>query len=141
MKNEEEIIMRLSMFEQQIQQLQQQIGAVERGIIELGSLNLGLDELAGGKEKEIFAPIGKGIFARAKLISEELNIDVGGGNIVKKSIPETKKLIGEQIEKLSDVKKDLENNLEKIGEEFNSMMNELQEENSHEHSENCEHEE
>jgi len=135
-QNEEEVIMKLSMFEQQIQQLQQQIGAIERGIVELSSLNLGLDEIVGGKDKEIFAAIGKGIFARAKLTSEDLNVDVGGGNFVKKTIPETKQLIEEQVGKLQEVKKELENNLERIGEEFNSMINQIQQGNSeHNHGE------
>ncbi len=137
MENEQELIMKLSMFEQQIQQLQQQIEAINRGMVELSSLGMGLDELVNGKDKEIFAPVGRGIFANAKLISEKLNVDVGGGNFVKKSIPETKELINEQIEKLEEVKKELEENLEKIGEEFNRMMNEVEKE--HEHSENCEH--
>lgn len=110
------------------QQLQQQIEAVNRGIVELSSLANGLDELVNSKDKEIFAPVGRGIFANAKLISDELNVDVGGGNFVKKSIPETKKLINEQIEKLDEVKKELEDNLEKIGEEFTVMMNDVEKE-------------
>ncbi|MCX6746831.1 MAG: prefoldin subunit alpha [Candidatus Pacearchaeota archaeon] len=127
MEEKEELLMKLGMFEQQIQQLQQQIEAVERGIVELNSLDIGLDELINGKDKEIFASIGRGIFIKAKLISEELNVDVGGGNFVRKTIPETKELIEEQIEKLEDVKKELEHNLEKIGEDFTDMMKEAEE--------------
>lgn len=114
------------MFEKQIQELQQQIEAVERGIVDLNSLNFGLGELVGGKDKEIFAPLGKGIFVKAKLISEELNVDVGNGNFVKKSIPETKGLIEEQIKKLGEIKTELEQNLEQLGEELTKMMNDIQ---------------
>jgi len=127
MKEKEEILMKLSMFEQQIQQLQQQIEAVERGIVELTSLDIGLDEIVDGKDKEIFASVGRSIFVRAKLISDELNVDIGQGNFVKKTIPETKELIEEQIGKLEDVKKELEHNLEKIGEDFTDMMKEAEE--------------
>jgi prefoldin alpha subunit len=123
-KGQQELMFKLSMFEQQIQQLQQQIQAVEQGIIEMNTLSVGLDELKGSKGKEIMAPIGRGIFAKTKLVSEELTVDVGGGNFVKKSIPNTKKIIEEQVNKLKDVKKTLNDNLEKISRELVNVMEE-----------------
>jgi len=117
-KNQQELMYKLSAYEQQIQQLQQQLQAIEQAIVEMDSLNLGLDELVGSEGKEILAQIGRGIFAKTKLFSEELIVDIGGKNFVKKSIPDTKKIIEEQIEKLEDVKKELEDNLEKINEEL-----------------------
>lgn len=126
--DKQELIFKLSMFEQQIQQLQQQLQAVEQGIVEITSLNIGLDELKDSKGKEILAPIGRGIFVKTKLLSEKLTVDVGGGNFVKKSIPETKKIIEKQIKKLEEVKKELNNNLEKLSEELVKVMNEAQEE-------------
>ena len=130
---EQELLFRFSMFERQIRELQQQIEAVERGIVDLTTLNFGLDELIGSKDKEILAPMGKGIFVKAKLLSEELNVDIGEGNIVKKSIPETKELIEEQIKKLEQVRGELEKNLEEIGQELTSMMGDA----PHEHSDKC----
>ena len=141
-KNQEELMQKLGMYEQQIMQLQQQLEAVEQAIIEMGSLVLGLDELIGSKDKEILAPIGRGIFAKTKLISEELTVDVGGKTFVKKTIPETKKLIKDQVTKLEDVKKELENNLEKINEELTTTFMNAQKEQGqeeHVHDENCEH--
>ena len=123
----QEMMFKLQMFEQQMQQIQQQIQAVEQGIAEMNILNTGLDDLIGKNGKEIFAPIGRGIFARAKLISEDLNVDVGGGNFVKKTIPQTKEIISEQIKKLEEVKGELEANLEKFGKEFEKMIREEQE--------------
>lgn len=132
--NEQEMILRFGMFERQIRELQQQLEAVERGIMELTTLNFGLDDLVGGTDKEIYAPIGKGIFAKAKLLSEELNVDVGNGNFVKKSIPEAKELISDQINKLGHIKTELEKNMEQMGEELNNMMAGLQpHECNHEH--------
>lgn len=121
-KNQQELLFKFSMFEQQIKQLQQQLQAVEQGIIEMNTLNLGLDELVGNTGKEIRSPIGRGIFVKAKLISEELNVDIGGGNLVKKSIPETKKLIEEQIKKLEQVRLELEKNLEEVGQELQKII-------------------
>jgi prefoldin alpha subunit len=122
-QEQQELFFKFSMFERQIQELQQQIEAVERGIVDLTSLNFGLDELVGSNGKEIFAPFGKGIFVKTKLLSEELNVDIGGGNLVKKSIPETKALIEEQIKKLDQVRGELQGNLEQLGEEITGMMN------------------
>src|SRR3972149_5505795 len=114
----QEIIFKLSMFEQQLQQLQQQLHAVENGIAELQSLHLGLDELPGSVDKDIRARIGRGIYAKAKITSEELIVNVGENNFVNKSIPETKKMIEEQISKLREVEKELEGSLEETNKEF-----------------------
>ena len=119
---QQELMYKLEMFEQQIQQLQQQLQAVEQGIVELGNLNFGLDELEGGKGKEIMSPIGQGIFAKTKLLSEDLIVDVGGKNFVKKTIPETKDLIENQIKKLDEIKKDLQNSINEIGKEFEKNL-------------------
>jgi len=85
----QENIFKLAMFEQQIRQMQEQLQAIEQGMNELNILNLGLDELKGKEEKEIFAPIGRGIFVKSKILSEELIVDVGNKKLVKKTIPET----------------------------------------------------
>ena len=135
---EQELLYKFGMFEQQIRELQQQIEAIEKGILDLNSLNFGLDELVNGTGKEIFASVGKGIFVKGKLISEELNVDVGNGNFVKKSIPKTKQLIEEQIKKLERIRKELEHNLEDLGEELTRMMKETQEK-EHEHNNLHEH--
>jgi prefoldin alpha subunit len=126
MKDQQELMFKLQMFEQQIQQLQQQIQAVEKAIIGMTSLKFELEGLIGKKDKEIMAPIGNGIFAKARLISENLIIDVGGKNFVTKNISQTKELINEQIKKLKNVQLDLKDNLEKVGEEFNKMIVEAQ---------------
>jgi len=117
-KEQQEILFRLSIFEQQMQQLQQQLQEVERGIIEIDFLNKGLDELADGVDKEVYAPIGRGIFAKTKLVSEKLLVDVGDRNLVTKSIPETKKIIENQIKKLEEVKKELSNSMEEVNQQI-----------------------
>ncbi|MAG11108.1 prefoldin subunit alpha [Candidatus Pacearchaeota archaeon] len=128
MENQQETMFKLSMFEQQMQQIQQQIRAVEQAINEMTNLNFGLDELVGKKGKEIMAPIGRGIFTKAKLISEDLVVDIGGKNFVTKNIAQTKELVDSQIKKLLEAQKDLEKNLEKIGGEFREIVEKAQEE-------------
>ncbi len=118
----QEFIYKLGMFEQQIKQLQQQLQAVEQTITDLDSLNFGLDDLKGKIGKEILAPFGRGIFVKAKLLSEKLTVDVGGKNFVIKDIPQTKEIIQEQIKKLEDAKKELNDNLERIGNGAQKMI-------------------
>jgi prefoldin alpha subunit len=136
-QEQQELMFKLSMFEQQMQEVQQQLQAIDQGIVEMNSLSVGLDELVGSEGKEILAPVGRGIFIRTKLLSEKLTVDVGGKTFVKKSIPDTKKIIEEQIKKLTEVQKDLNEKLENLGVEFQEMIMKAQ---GHVHSEECEHE-
>ena len=126
-EKQQELMFKFQMFEQQIRQVQEQLQAVEQGIIDMSSLALGIEELKGKKDKEILAPIGRGIFAKAKLISEELTVDVGGKNFVKKSISETSKIIREQVAKLEDARESLNQTMEKINEELTNVMEENKE--------------
>jgi len=123
---QQELLYKFSMFEQQIQALQQQLKVVEESSIDLNSLNFGLDELKGKTDEEILAPLGRGIFVKAKLASEDLLVDVGGKNFVKKNIEDTKKIIGEQIGKLEKIKEDLDKKLTGIDKELMQTIEEAQ---------------
>ena len=124
--NQQELMYKLQMYEQHMQQLQQQLQAVEQGIVDLGKLSLGLDDLVGQKDKETMSLIGKGIYIRTKLLSEDLVVDVGGKKFVTKSISETKEMISEQIEKLEGAKEELNRAMEQVGEDFQKMIMEAQ---------------
>ena len=130
MEANQELIFKLSMFEQQIQQINQQVQAVEEGIIELRSLKNGLGEIKNSNGKEIMASIGKGIFIKAKIISDELNVDIGEKNFVKKSVSETQEIIESQIRKLEGVRIELDENLETLGNEAKKIIEEAEKENS-----------
>lgn len=129
-KNQQELIFSLSMFEQKIQNLQQQMQAVDQSIIDLSSISLGLDEISQKESNEILAQIGAGIFARAKLISKDLIVNTGAGNLVKKTIPETKNLLNKQVEKLKEVKEELSKALEETGKELEKLMKDAEKMNS-----------
>ncbi|MFQ5531307.1 MAG: prefoldin subunit alpha [Candidatus Nanoarchaeia archaeon] len=125
-QTQQELMFKLSMFEQQIQNLQQQLQAVEQSITDLEALRLGLDDLSESKGKEIFAPVGRGIFTKAKIISEEFTVDVGGNNLVKKTVHETKNLLLEQVKKLESIKKEINEALERTSEELQKTLEEAQ---------------
>ncbi|MBU1252269.1 MAG: prefoldin subunit alpha [Nanoarchaeota archaeon] len=127
-EKEQELMLKLSMFEQQMRQLQQQFQAVEESITELMSLDIGLDEIKGSTGKEVLAQIGRGIFVKAEIKSEDLTVNVGNKNLVKKSVPETKEILKEQIEKLEGVKKGLEEKMDEVQEEAKRLILEAQKE-------------
>ncbi len=136
-ESRQQLAVQFQMFEQQIRMIQEQLQAVEQAIIEIGGLNLQLDELIGKKDNEILAPIGRGIYANAKLLSEELLVDIGSRNFVTKSIPETKGIIQNQLKKLEKVKEELNGELEKINTELTNVFMEHQQIHGHEHLHSC----
>jgi len=139
--NQQELMYKLQMFEQHMQQLQQQLQAVEQGIVDLGKLSLGLDDLVGQKDKETMSSIGKGIYVKTKLMSEDLIVDVGGKRFVTKTIPETKEMIAVQIKRLEDAKGELNRAMEQVGQDFQKMLMEAQGGHAHEccggHGDDC----
>ena len=130
MELDQETIFKFQLFEQQINQINSQLEAVEQGLNDLVSVRGGLDELEGKKDEEILSPVGRGIFTRSKLLSEELLVDVGDKTFVNKSIPETKKIIEEQIAKLEEIRENLTGSLEEINQELTKIMIEAQKKNS-----------
>lgn len=125
-KQQQELMFKLSMFEQQIQNINQQLQAVEKAITDMTTLSLGLGEMQGKSGEEILAQVGRGIFVKAKLISEELTVDVGGKNFVKKSIPETQEIIQKQIVKLEGARDELGKAMEEINGQLTETMMEHQ---------------
>lgn len=121
-QEQQEILFKLSVLEQHTNQLQQQLEAVDKGIVELNSLNLDLNDLIGSEGKEVLASVGKGIFVKTKLLSESLIMDVGSGNFVKKSIPEAQNIIKEQIKKLTEVKEELNGNFDLVHKEIEKVV-------------------
>jgi len=127
-KQEQENMYKLSIFEQQINQLEQQLQAVNQRIVELSNLNLGLDDLKNSKDKKIMAGIGKGMFIKAKILDDNLLVDIGGKNLVKKTIPQAQKLISKQVEKLSEIKKQIEDSIEELAKKISEVIEKSQEE-------------
>jgi prefoldin alpha subunit len=123
---EQELARKFQVFEQQIRMLQEQLQAVEQTTMDLRTLDLGLDDLKGSKDKEILAQVGRGIFVKAKVISDDLIVDIGGKNFVSKDIDNTKNVLQEQVQKLGTIQEDLEKELDKINQEITGAFLEHQ---------------
>ena len=122
MTEDKELFFKINMLDQYMKNIQQQMEAVENEIVELNSLGKGLEELKNSSGKEIFSSIGKNIFIKAKIVSEELLVNIGGENLVKKSIPETSKIIELQIKKLEVIKEELLEEIEKLNKEAEKLL-------------------
>jgi len=122
-EKQQELIYQLSILQQQAQQIQEQLQLVEQNVSDLNSISNGLNELKGKKDSEMLAPLGRGIFVKAKILSEELTVDIGKKNFVKKSIPETQEIVAIQIEKIEQIKEQLLDELDKINNQLLTLIN------------------
>ena len=122
-EKQQELIYQLSILQQQAQQIQEQLQLVEQNVSDLNSISDGLNELRGKKDSEMLAPLGRGIFVKAKILSEELTVDIGKKNFVKKSIPETQEIILLQIDKIAQIKERLLDELDKINNQLLTLIN------------------
>ena len=100
--DQQEIIMQLSMLQQQAEQYEQKINMINQQINEFEALKLALDNIED--KKEILANMGKGVFVNAELKSKELLVNIGNNIVVKKTAKETKEVIDKQINQLSEIK-------------------------------------
>ncbi len=132
---------KFKVFERQIMQIQEQLQAVEQAVEDMNKVSKGILELEGKTGEEIFAPIGRGIYVKAKLLEENLLVDVGEKNLVNKSIKETEKIISDQRVKLEEIHEELQKELESINEELTKTFMEYQNKHGHVHNSDCECEE
>lgn len=129
MESDKEIFFKVNMIEQYMKNIQQQVEIIENEILELNSLKEGLKGLEGCSGKEIFSSLGKGIFIKAKISSEELLVKIGGKDLIKKSIPETEEIIKKQMSKLEFARRELSLEMEKLNEEAEKIMSSIEKRN------------
>lgn len=118
----EEYVLQLGMLEQQAREIQQQVALVNQKINELNVLKISLGKLHETNEKEFLAPLGEGVFVKAKLEDKELFVNVGSKIMVKKSIKETESIIDKQNTQLEGLRKELEQGIENLNIELQSIV-------------------
>ncbi len=107
---------------QQIQNIQQNLAAIEKHMLDLTSLNDNLLEISKIKSyDDVLIPFGGGIFFRGK-ISDSSNVvmNVGAGVCVVKSAENASSVISEQTEYANK-------NMEQLQEEFANIYVRIQE--------------
>ena len=124
MNNEEEMLYRATVLKNQSEQLENTIQSANEQIKELEELNSTLSLIKNG-EKQVLNPIGKGIYLKANIENDELFVNVGSNIVVKKTIPEGKKMIEEQTSKLRKASLEISMQLQQYAMEFQHMLKEL----------------
>lgn len=119
----EEIIFKLSMLEQQANEIKQQIEAVNSQINELENLKSSLGKL---KQGEILAPLGRGIFIKTKLEDDKVLVNVGSNVMVRKTPGETAEIISQQVDEMEKIKIRLLENIEEINHQLTDLVQEAQ---------------
>lgn len=119
---DEQKMFELSLFEQKAKNLQEQFESLEKGIIQLEDIRIGLDEFNESEGKEVLAQIGRGIFIKTEIKSSELYVDIGEGNFIKKNVLETKKTLKNQIEHLRKIQDEIKSELDKLNDELDELM-------------------
>ena len=86
-----------------------------------------IDDLAAAKPgTEMLVPISSGIFVKGQIKdNKELTVNVGADTAVKKTIPETKKLIQQQLVEIKNFQKELNLNLQKLSLKAQETQKEL----------------
>lgn len=117
----------MHLLDQQIKQVQKQLQLLEQQILELNATKDALDDFAAIKPgTEILVPISSGIFVKGQIKdNKELTVNVGANVAVNKSIPETKKLLEEQLEEIKKFQQELILNLQKLGLKAQEIEKEL----------------
>ncbi|MEK6855972.1 MAG: prefoldin subunit alpha [Nanoarchaeota archaeon] len=100
----QELLKEAAGLHQEVERLEQHVGLMENEIVEMDKFHGALSSIGSPSEKNVLAPLGKGIFASAKIDSNELFVEVGAGIIVKKNPEEVKEIVESRIESLQKSK-------------------------------------
>lgn len=123
----ENYLLKLSLFEQETNKLQESIQAVNQQILEFESLKLSINKI-NGKEKDILANLGKGVFIKSEIKDKNLFVNVGSGIVLRKSPLETAEIIDMQVEELKKLKQSFVQNIVEIDSQVQELISQAQEE-------------
>ncbi|MEM3154533.1 MAG: prefoldin subunit alpha [Candidatus Woesearchaeota archaeon] len=117
----------LQLLQHQMQQVQQQVQALEQQAGEMDVVQQALDDFAQAKPgSPAIVTLTPGLFVKAKL--EETGyvlLNVGGGAVVQKTVPEAKKVIAEQAAELRKLQQELAGQLRKFADNAGKVQDEL----------------
>jgi prefoldin alpha subunit len=103
----QELMMRASLIEKHLQELNDRIDYISQQITELEEFKNNLKFLKDAKNKEMLASLGKGIYLKSSCQDDNFFVNVGAGIVVKKTPEETAEIISSQIKNLHEAKTSL----------------------------------
>ena len=118
-------ILELNLRNDEMKALEQQLMLIESQAANIKQVVSDLEDMKG-KDKNILASIGNGVFARARVTdSKNIFINIGAGCVVEKDIEEAKKIINKQISELDNIKETARKEIEKRSESLAELENEM----------------
>ena len=121
---QQEYLIKLQMLEQQANQFGEQLKVIEQQVHELNSLKDSIGKLNDSKGGEMFSEVGKGIYIKGELKNKEMLVDVGHKILVPKTVDEIEKIVGDQVSKFEEIKKEISTNVDHINQELDKVMKE-----------------
>jgi prefoldin alpha subunit len=120
----QEKYMQMQMMDQQVKQLQKYIQTFDQQLTEIRGLIGAIKEFSELKKGDtILAPIANGLFVKGKLEeSKELLINVGGGVVVNKSIPDAIKLLESQEAEVASYRTETLSNITELLKQVESLQ-------------------
>ena len=117
----------LQLIQRQVQQIQQQIQALDSQSGEMDIVLQALDDFAVAKPgSESFVTLTPGLFVKARIEqTDAVLLNVGGGAVVQKSIPEAKNIVSGQTVELRKLEEELTAQLQKLAERAEKLQEEL----------------
>jgi prefoldin alpha subunit len=123
---EEEIMFKLHQAHEQSKDIEGKMQIVEQQISELQKFGQTLSDLGENPNKEILAPLGKGVFIKSDIKDDKLFVDVGSGVLLKKSVDEAKNIIEEQKNRLNGMKTHLIMENDSLAESMRGLIEEAE---------------
>ncbi len=111
-EDSQELAFKASLIERHTQELSEKVDYLSQQLSELEEFNKNLKFVKDSKGKEVFAPLGRGIYIKSSSQDNELFVNVGSGVVIKKSQEETAKIIENQIKNFHEAKTSLMAQLE-----------------------------
>lgn len=111
-ENNQQMAFKASLIERHIQELSEKIEYISQQLSDLEEFNRNMKFIKDSKGKEIFAPLGRGIYVKSSSQDNDLFVNVGSGIVVKKTPEETSKIIETQIKSFYEAKTSLMGQLE-----------------------------
>lgn len=138
---QQQYMMQMQMLGQEAEKLEQQLQLIDQQTSELNAVLESVKIIQEGKNKELLANLGKGIFVRADLKEKDLLVNIGKDVIVKKTPEQTIRVIEDQLGKLAVGKEQFVARIAELQMEMQNLLLQVQREQSgHKHPSACEHE-
>ncbi len=121
-------MLQIQVIEQEVNQLNYQLELIDHNLSELNELKSSLNEIEKKETKSILTNLGKKIYLPVDITDKKLLVNVGNKHFVKKTIPETNKIVDEQVKKLSAGKTEILYRLEALNQEIENLMHNTEKE-------------